>query len=110
MVQTSLVGLGQNLMIARDPASGDLLHRAPCRRFGYPGTQAGVWASLVVMSHSLLEKSPQVSLIERNQEIQTLPANGSDNAFAESIRLRRSRRRFQDARPIVFTAESSSEQ
>jgi hypothetical protein len=56
-----------------------------------------VWAALVVLSHPLFEKSPQVSLIERDQEIQTLQSKGSDKAFAESVRLRRSKRRFQDA-------------
>jgi hypothetical protein len=49
------------------------------------------------MSHPLFEKSPQVSLIQQNQEIQTLPADGSNKAFAESVRLRRAERRLQDA-------------
>ena len=44
VVQTSQDGLGQNLMIARNPVSGESLHRAACRRFWYPGAQAGVWA------------------------------------------------------------------
>ena len=38
-----------------------------------------------------------MSLIQRNQEIQTLPADASDKAFAESVRLGRVERRFQDA-------------
>jgi len=66
VVQTSQDGLGQYLMIARNPVSGESLPRLPCRRLGYPGTQAGVRAALVVMSHPLFEKSPQVSLIQWN--------------------------------------------
>jgi hypothetical protein len=49
------------------------------------------------MSHPLLENSPQVSLVQRNQEIQTLAADTSDEAFAECVRLGRVERRFQDA-------------
>lgn len=49
------------------------------------------------MSHPLLENSPQVSLVQRNQEIQTLAADSADEAFAESVRLRRVERRLQDA-------------
>ena len=49
------------------------------------------------MSHPLVENSPQVSLVQRNQEIQTLAADTSDEAFAKSVRLGRVERRFQDA-------------
>jgi len=49
------------------------------------------------MSYPLLENLPQVSLVQRNQEIQTLAADTSDEAFAESVRLGRAERRFQDA-------------
>ena len=49
------------------------------------------------MSHPLPENSPQVSLVQRNQEIQTLAADTCDEAFAESVRLGRVERRFQDA-------------
>ncbi len=78
VVQTSQDGLGQNSMIARNPVSGESLHRAVFRRFWHPRPQAEVWAALVVMRHPLPENSPQVSLIQRNKEIQTLPADGSD--------------------------------
>jgi hypothetical protein len=37
-----------------------------------------------------------VFLADRNQEIQTLASDGSDQAFAESVRLGRAERRFQD--------------
>jgi hypothetical protein len=36
-----------------------------------------VWAASVVMSYPLLENLPQVSLVQRNQEIQTLAADTS---------------------------------
>ena len=35
------------------------------------------WAASVVMSHPLLENSPQVPLVQRNQEIQTLAADAA---------------------------------
>ncbi len=78
VVQTSQNGLGQNSMIARNPVSGESLHCAACRRFWYPWPQAGVWAASVVMSHPLLENCPQMPLVQRNQEIQTLAADRSD--------------------------------
>src|SRR6516165_9029134 len=56
-----------------------------------------MWAAFIVMSHPLFENSPQVALIERNQEIQTLAPHASHQAFAESIRLGRSEGRFQNA-------------
>jgi hypothetical protein len=49
------------------------------------------------MSNPLLEDSAQVSLVDRNQEIQTLAADSSYQTFAESVRLGRSERSFQDA-------------
>ena len=42
MVQTSQDGLGQNLMIPRNPVSGESLHRSAYRRFGY-GIQLMRW-------------------------------------------------------------------
>src|SRR5258708_503324 len=49
------------------------------------------------MSHPLLDNSAQVSLVQPNQEIQTLAADTSDEAFAESVRLWSVEWRFQDA-------------
>src|SRR6266545_3621621 len=49
------------------------------------------------MGDPLPEDSAQVSLVDRNQEIQTLAADSSYQAFAESVRLGRAERRFQDA-------------
>ena len=56
-----------------------------------------MWAALVVMSDPLLKNSAQVFLVDRNQEIQTLAPDGSDQALAESVRLGRSKRRSQNA-------------
>jgi hypothetical protein len=49
------------------------------------------------MGDPLLENSPQVLVVHGNQEIQTLAADGADQAFAKSVRLGRSERRFQNA-------------
>ena len=57
------------------------------------------------MSNPLLEDSPQVSLVDRNQEIQTLAADSCYQAFAESVRLGRSERRFQDAQAHRLQSE-----
>src|SRR6516162_9475702 len=56
-----------------------------------------MWAAFIVMSHLLFENSPQVALIERNQEIQTLAPHASRQAFAESISPGRAEGRFQNA-------------
>ena len=58
------------------PQGNDLVRIARNASGGFRNTwpQAGVGAALVVMSHPLLEKSSQVSLVERNQEFQTLAA------------------------------------
>src|SRR6516165_9278529 len=49
------------------------------------------------MNQPLLENSSQVSLIHRNQEIQTLASDAAHEPFAECIRLRRSEWSFENA-------------
>ena len=66
----------------------------PAPGSGIPGPQAGVWAAPVVMDHPLLENSAEVSLIQLNEEIQTLAANRPDQSFAERIGLGRAERRL----------------
>jgi hypothetical protein len=61
-----------------------------------------MWAAFIGMSHPLFENSPQVALIERNQEIQTLAAHASHQAFAESIRLGRQLHRMEAVTHDVF--------
>ena len=78
---------------------GDLKFGAPeclptVREYLVPGWSVG---GLGCNEPPLPENSPQVSLVQRNQEIQTLAADTSDEAFAESVRLGRMERRFQDA-------------
>jgi len=78
MVQTAQDGLGQNPLIVRNSVPRDPLHRDRNRLVWYSRPQAGVRSAPVVMSHPLLKNSLQVSLVERNQEIQTLPPDRSD--------------------------------
>ena len=59
-----------------------------------PGRNAD---ALVVMSHPFFENSPQVPIIQWNQEIQALTPNAPYLAFAECIGLRRSEWRFENA-------------
>ena len=69
------------------------------RRLGNPWSQAGVGAAAIVVSDPLPKQTPHVALIQRNHEIQTLSADRADQAFAESVRLRRPHRRLEDRQP-----------
>ena len=44
-------------------------------------------ATSVVVRHPLLQNPPQVSLVQRNQEIQTFALDASNQSFAEGMRL-----------------------
>src|SRR5215469_5273068 len=78
VVRTSQDRLGQNSIVTRNPVGGESLHRADCGRFWYSRPQAGVWAALLIMSYPLFENCPQVSLVQGNQEMQTIQADRSD--------------------------------
>ena len=67
------------------------------QRIGDPRPRARMRPSLVVMSHPLLQNSSQVSLIDRDQEIQAFAPHGADEAFAERVRLGCPKGRFQDS-------------
>ena len=62
------------------------------------GTQARVWASFIV-SYITTQGSPQVPLVQRNQEIQALSSYRPDQPFAMRIRLRRPNWRAQHSQP-----------
>ena len=83
--------------------------REPAERpVGNAGTEAGVWSSLVVMSHPLPQDAPKMSFIQDDQPIQTLrrivPISRSQNAFACGHRTGV----FSTVRPIAVTAPSTA--
>jgi hypothetical protein len=63
------------------------------RRIGKPGSQAAMWPAAVVMCHPSVHDFAQVRVGQRNEEVQTLAANGADEALTKCVRLRRLNRR-----------------
>jgi hypothetical protein len=52
-------------------------------------TQAGMWASLIIVNHPGPHSLSQVPLVHRDHEVETLASHGSDQPFAVRIGLRR---------------------
>src|SRR5262252_5053147 len=50
-------------------------------------SQARVWAPLVVVGNPFAKNGAEVALIQRNHGVQAFPPDGSDQSFAERIRL-----------------------
>lgn len=59
-------------------------------------------ASPIVMTDELTKNPFQVTLAERDQEVETLPPNGSHQPLAVGIRLGRADWRFQDSHAEAF--------
>src|SRR5262245_50285977 len=66
------------------------------RRIRKPGPQAAMWPTAVVMRHPSAHDLAQMRFGERNEEVQTLAANGTHEALAKGVRLRRLNRRSED--------------
>src|ERR1017187_6843379 len=49
--------------------------------------QAGMWASFVIVRHPGTQRHPQMSLVQRDHEIQTLPPHRSNQPFTICNRL-----------------------
>jgi hypothetical protein len=64
-------------------------------------TQGHVNAAVVVVEYPPIENVLQMPLSQRDEEIQALPTDRSDQAFANSIRLGRPERRPQYAHAHV---------
>ena len=67
------------------------------RRLGEAGTEAHVRAPAIVVGYPYPQDLAEMSFVGRNQPVQTFAAHRPDQAFAEGVRLRRARRRLQDA-------------
>ena len=72
------------------------------RLFREPRSQPGMWPTPVIVRYPLPENLPKMSLVQRNEEIQALPPDCSDQPFAIRICLRRPQRCFQDLQPQRF--------
>jgi hypothetical protein len=69
------------------------------RRFGDVWPEAGMRPTAMVVGHPLPQDPSQMSLMERDDPVQTFPAHGPDQPFTEGVGLRRPHRRLQHPRP-----------
>jgi hypothetical protein len=51
------------------------------------------------MGHPLAKDSSEVAFVERDQPVETLPADRPDQALVQRVGLRRSHRRLQNSQP-----------
>jgi hypothetical protein len=72
------------------------------QRVGNAGAEAGVWATLVVVSHPLAQNGPKVPFIQQDQPIQTLTTDRANQSLAERVGLRAANRRFQHRQPFAI--------
>jgi hypothetical protein len=63
----------------------------------------------IVVAYELINNSSEVSFLDRDQLVGTLPADGGDQPFAECVACWRSRRSLQDpnAEAFQFGVEAS---
>jgi len=54
------------------------------------------------MEHILLQGNPEMALRERDEVVETLPADAANQSFAMSIRLRSPDSRFQNPHAKAF--------
>ena len=69
------------------------------RRVGHSRAEHHVGAAAVVVLDPKSQGTPQMSFRERNEPVQTLATYRPDHPFAEAVRHRTARRRFQNAQP-----------
>jgi hypothetical protein len=80
-------------MLARKKMpGGSLLYRFP-RGIWYTWSQTRMRSTLIVVADPLFEQTPQVPLVNRDQEVQAFAANCTDQSLTErvgmSVQLRR---------------------
>jgi len=84
-------------LFASIAGSGLLLVTMCSRRIGNTWPKGHMRASGVVVTDPRTQDGTQMRLGERNQPIQTLATDGSDESLANGVRLRASRWGFQNA-------------
>ena len=71
--------------------------RGRSKRIRYLRPQTHMYSAMIVMKYPTVENMLEMSLSQRDEEIQTLSADGSHHTFAWDIRFGRSTRCPQDA-------------
>ena len=66
---------------------------------GNPGSQTGMWAAPVIVRHLFAENPSEMSFVNGDQPIQTLPTHRADQSFAKRVGLRRPRRGLEHMPP-----------
>jgi hypothetical protein len=105
MMQAAEDRLGHHPAITRNS-----LPSRPCAwqihgRIWNPRAQTRVRSAPVVVNHPFPEKTSQMPLIQRDDEIQTFPADGAYQPFAICICDRRPHRRLQDLQARRFDGQ-----
>ena len=97
MVRSSKHGLRAHSNALPQPMSEVCVSYARhyARRTRHCGTQATVWSTSIVVFYPRAQNWAQVSLRYRDQPVKALAAYRADHSFADRIRLRGSRWRFQ---------------
>jgi hypothetical protein len=55
------------------------------QRIGNPGSQAGMWAAPVIVDHPVAKNPSEMSLVNGDQPVQTLPTHRADQSFANAL-------------------------
>ena len=63
---------------------------------GKSWSQARMGPALVIMDATFFENVPEMTLIDRDQEIEALPAQAANQPFAIAVRLGRVERSLED--------------
>ena len=67
------------------------------RWFRHARAQGRVGTAAIVMQHPLKKDAAEVAFGQRNEEVEALAPNGSNEPFAKGVCLRATNRCFQDA-------------
>jgi hypothetical protein len=96
MVQSTQHGFATHSVARRKPVPMLGIGRGWSKRGRYARSKAHMSSAMVVMQHPIVEKVLEVPLAQRDEEIQALPTDGSQHAFASGICLGRSDSSPQD--------------
>ena len=80
-------------MTERKAVSAGLDRQVDQPRIGNAWAQGRMWSRSIIVGHPRCQDFPQVRFTQRNDPIEALPPQGSDQPFAERISLRAMHRR-----------------
>jgi len=78
-------GLGHNLMVNRNVVSAQVGPLLASPQVGDAGSQTRMGPAPIVVCDPLLEKAPQVPVVERDQKIEAFAANRADQSLTECV-------------------------